>query len=103
MDTFEEFQSLIRGFAAERDWEKFHSPKNLAMAVSGEAGELVAEFQWMTERESEIENLDQKKLQAVKMEIADVLIYLLRLADVLNVNLSETISEKIEINRKRFL
>ena len=63
---------LIRDFAEKRDWGKFHTPKNLAMAVAGEAGELVAEFQWLTPEESTKESLSGEKAHAIAMEIADV-------------------------------
>ncbi len=94
--------SEIRRFAIARNWEKFHSPKNLAMAIAGEAGELVAEFQWLTESDSALESLSKEKLQAVAMEIADVQIYLLRLADVLNIDIEDAVTEKMKINESRF-
>jgi len=90
----------LRDFANSRDWNVFHTPKNLAMALAGEAGELVAEFQWLTADESK--NLSREKLNAVEMEIADVAIYLIRLADQLDVNIYEAAMAKIEMNEKRF-
>ena len=102
MNEIESLIAEIRNFAEKRDWGKFHSPKNLAMAVAGESGELVSEFQWLTELESRVENLDSEKLQAIKMEIADVAIYLFRLADVLGVDISKVMREKIEFNETRF-
>ncbi len=93
----------IRAFADARDWEQFHTPKNLSMAIAGEAGELVAEFQWLTEVQSKLESLSAEKLADIELEIADVAIYLLRLADVLNVDLSEAIRKKLAINEARFL
>ena len=92
----------IREFADARNWEIFHTPKNLSMAVAGEAGELVAEFQWLTADESRKENLNSEKLQDIKMEIADVAIYLFRLTDVLDVDLASIMREKIKINESRF-
>ena len=92
----------IREFAVSRDWEQFHTPKNLAMAVSGEAGELVSEFQWLTPEESMKEQLSTEKLKDIKMEIADVALYLYRLADVLDVDLAEVMREKMKINETRF-
>ncbi len=92
----------IRDFADERDWHKFHTPKNLAMALAGEAGELLAEFQWLTPEESMKESLSEEKLKAIELEIADVQIYLLRLVDVLGVDLAEVVREKIKINESRF-
>jgi dCTP diphosphatase len=100
-----EFQSLtliLREFAESRDWGRFHTPKNLVMAASGEAGELAAEFQWLTAEESHRENLSREKLEAVAMEIADVQIYLLRLADILDIDIPTSVRKKIEINRQRF-
>jgi len=92
----------IRAFARERNWEKFHTPKNLAMAVSGEVGELVAEFQWLTTDESQLSALTPEKLSDIELEIADVAIYLIRLADVLDVDLAAVVRKKMGINSKRF-
>jgi NTP pyrophosphatase (non-canonical NTP hydrolase) len=100
-----EIQMLIkevRDFARERDWEKFHTPKNLAMAIVGEAGELAAEFQWLSENESLSSELPKEKLEAVELEIADVAIYLLRMVDVLELDLSSVIRKKLAINQIRF-
>ena len=102
MSEINKLISEIRAFADARDWEIFHTPKNLSMAVAGEAGELVSEFQWLTADESRRENLDEKKLTDIKMEIADVALYLFRLADVLEVDLAEVMRAKMEINEKRF-
>ncbi len=102
MGEINELISEIRAFADARNWEQFHSPKNLAMAITGEAGELVAEFQWLTEAQSKIESLNAEKLADVELEIADIAIYLLRLADVLKVDLSEAIRKKLAINEARF-
>ncbi|NDH38713.1 MAG: nucleotide pyrophosphohydrolase [Actinobacteria bacterium] len=93
-------RNTLREFAAERDWNKFHTPKNLAMALAGEAGELVAEFQWLSPEESQKLNKDQ--FNAVEMEIADVAIYLIRLADMLNINIYEAAMAKIHKNKSRF-
>ena len=78
-------QQRLAAFAAARDWERFHSPKNLAMAMSVEVAELVEEFQWLTEAESA--NLDAERKERVRLELADVLIYLSRLADRLDIDL----------------
>lgn len=90
----------LRDFANTRDWNVFHTPKNLAMALAGEAGELVAEFQWLTPEESR--NLTRDQLNAVEMEIADVAIYLIRLADQLDINIYEAAMAKIQKNEIRF-
>ena len=100
-----EIQSLaaeIRKFADARDWEQFHTPKNLSMAVAGEAGELVAEFQWLTAEQSMRSNMSADKLKDVELEIADVAIYLIRLADVLGIDVAEVVRKKIAINESRF-
>jgi len=87
-------------FAGERDWEQFHSPKNLAMALVGEAGELAAEFQWMTEAQSQAP--DPAQLARIRAESADVLNYLVRLADKLGIDLIAAANEKIEVNARRY-
>ena len=92
----------IREFAVSRDWEQFHTPKNLAMAIAGEAGELVAEFQWLKEEESVRKALSEKKFSDIELEVADVAIYLLRLSDVLGIDLAQAIRKKMEINQTRF-
>jgi NTP pyrophosphatase (non-canonical NTP hydrolase) len=99
---FADLTARIRAFADARNWEKFHTPKNLSMAVAGEAGELVAEFQWLTSEESTLASLTPEQLQAIKLEIADVQIYLLRLADVLKIDIPAAVIEKMEINEGRF-
>lgn len=102
MSEFDALTDLLRDFAEERDWQKFHTPKNLAMALAGEAGELLAEFQWLTPAESERLILSPEKLAAVAMEVADVQIYLLRLADVLGLDIPTVVREKMDFNRTRF-
>ena len=101
-NEFDALKEEIRAFAVVREWEKFHTPKNLAMAIAGEAGELAAEFQWLTADESALASLTQDQLDAVSLEVADVQIYLLRLADVLNIDVSAAVRRKIQINEKRF-
>ncbi len=98
--VIEELKLKLREFAQERDWEKFHSPKNLSMALSVEASELVENFQWMTEKQSF--NLDPKRHAAVAFELADIFIFLLRLSDQLNVDLMEVTKRKMELNNKRY-
>jgi NTP pyrophosphatase (non-canonical NTP hydrolase) len=97
-----DLKSEIRAFADARDWEIFHTPKNLSMAVAGEAGELVSEFQWLTAEESKKDNLSAEKLNHIKMEIADVALYLFRLSDVLDIDLAAVMREKMKINETRF-
>jgi NTP pyrophosphatase (non-canonical NTP hydrolase) len=98
----EELKAEIKKFAVARDWEQFHTPKNLAMAISGEAGELAAEFQWLTADQSSLNSLSEEQLEAISLEIADVQIYLLRLADVLKVDVSDVVLRKLSINELRF-
>ena len=90
----------LRAFASERDWDKYHSPKNLAMALSVEAGELLECFQWLTQDESKA--LDPAKKAAVSDELADVFSYLLRLADVLQIDVISCADRKIEANAKKY-
>jgi NTP pyrophosphatase (non-canonical NTP hydrolase) len=90
----------LRAFAAERDWDQFHSPKNLAMALSVEVAELVEHFQWLTEAESAA--LDPDTRQAVEDEVADVLMYLVRLADKLDVDLAVAVDRKLVANAAKY-
>ena len=102
MSEINTLKAEIRAFADARNWEAFHTPKNLSMAVAGEAGELVAEFQWLTADESRRSSLSSEKLAAVELEIADVAIYLIRLADVLEVDIASVVRRKLAINESRF-
>jgi dCTP diphosphatase len=90
----------LRNFAEERDWGQFHSPKNLSMALTVEAAELLEQFQWLTEEQSSA--LDQKQLDRVEEEIADVFLYLLRLADVLNLDMINAAEKKLIKNAKKY-
>ncbi len=90
----------LHAFAIERDWEQFHSPKNLSMALSVEAAELVEHFQWLSEAQSE--NLAADKKQQVAYEMADIFIYLLRLAQRLDIDLLQAVEEKIELNGRKY-
>ncbi len=99
-NSLETLRSRVRAFARERDWEQFHSPKNLAMALIVEAAELVEPFQWLSQEQSR--QLDAATRQAVAEEIADVLIYLTRLADVLGIDPLEAAFRKIEINARKY-
>jgi len=90
----------IRTFAAEREWQPYHTPKNLVMALIVEAAELVEQFQWLTPAESGA--LSVEKHEAVRQEIADVLIYLTRLADLLDIDLLDAASAKMEINARKY-
>lgn len=98
--TLAELTTAVRRFAEEREWQQFHTPKNLAMAVSGEAGELLAGFQWLTPEQSA--NLSEAQRTAVTEEMADVLIYLVRLADVTGVDLLAACEAKLADNAERY-
>lgn len=99
-DQLRALQLRLAAFAAARDWEQFHSPKNLAMALSVEAAELVEEFQWLTEQQSR--ELDEERRERVRLELADVFIYLLRLADRLDVDLMRAADDKIAHNERKY-
>ena len=92
----------LEAFAVERDWEQFHSPKNLVMALTGEVGELAEVFQWMTEEASKGASTDPRTAQSVKDELADVLLYLVRLSSVLGVDLDAAVRDKLETNRLKY-
>ena len=95
-----ELMLRVRQFAAERDWEQFHTPKNLAMALVAEAGELAAEFQWLTAAQSAA--TDAQQMGLIRAESADVFIYLVRLADELGFDLLAAAAAKIEENERRY-
>ena len=90
----------LRAFATARDWNQFHSPKNLAIALSVEAGELLEHFQWISDNDSQ--TLPPGKLGEVEEEMADVLLYLIRLADMLDVELLQAADKKIEANARKY-
>lgn len=93
---------ILRSFAADRDWEQFHTPKNLAMALAGEAGELLALLQWLSDREIADRLQDAGFRTSFEDEIADVLIYLVRLADIADVKLDESVANKMARNAIRY-
>jgi len=97
---FARLRDLVREFVAERDWDQFHTPKNLASALSVEAAELLEHFQWL--RHGRIDELGPEKLVQVRHEMADVLVYLVRLADKLNVDLPAAVEEKMVLNRAKY-
>ena len=99
-DTLADLTTQVRDFANARDWQPFHSPKNLATAMTVEAGEVLEHFQWLTEAESE--SLGAEKRREVELELADVLIYLVRLADRLGVDLIAAAARKIAINAQKY-
>lgn len=99
-DSLDQLNARLLAFARERDWEQFHSPKNLAMALAGEAGELLEHFQWLTEQQSA--ELSAEKKRQVAHELADILNYLVRLAERLDIDLLAAADEKIAINAARY-
>ena len=102
-DSLDELRDRLRDFADERDWGKFHTVKNLAMAVAGEAGELVAELQWQSDEEIEAHLHHDSQLSGrLSDELADIAIYLVRLADVCDIDLLEAVAWKIEVNETRY-
>jgi dCTP diphosphatase len=90
----------LRRFVADRDWDQFHTPKNLAMALSVEAAELLEHFQWLTPEESQ--HLTTERVHVIRLEMADILLYLVRLADRLGVDLAASAFDKIAINAKKY-
>lgn len=99
-DSLEQLREELAEFARERDWEQFHSPKNLSMALIAEAAELVEHFQWLSEAQSC--NLPPDKLEEVRLELADIQIFLIRIADRLGLDLVQAAQDKTRINRSRF-
>ncbi|WP_067699381.1 nucleotide pyrophosphohydrolase [Nocardia jejuensis] len=100
--TIDELQDLVTEFSQQRDWERFHTPKNLVMALTGEVGELAELFQWLTpEQSQELCDNEQGRVK-VEHEIADVLMYLLRLATVLDIDLATAVKSKLQVNEQRY-
>ncbi len=103
MDTIDSLQTLsarLAEFVEERDWDQFHNPKNLAMALTAEAGELLEHFQWLSADEAE--NLSAAQREAVALEMADILMFLVRLADRLGVDVLSAAQRKIKLNRQKY-
>jgi len=99
-DSLQALSLRLRDFARSRNWEQFHSPKNLSMALAGEAGELLEHFQWLSEEQSY--RLDAAKRDQVALELADILIYVLRCAERLDLDVAAAAWRKIEINEQRY-
>ena len=102
MPSFDDVTPAVREFARARDWEQFHTPKNLAMALAGEVGELLAELQWLTPEQSAVVMADPHLGPRVRAEIGDVTIYLVRLADVLGIDLAEAALDKLADSGRRY-
>ena len=101
-DELAALQQALRAFARERDWEQYHLPKNLVLALVGEVGELAELFQWRTPAESDPDALDEASRAQVRDELADVFLYLLRLSDVLGVDLVAAAADKLAANAERY-
>ena len=99
-DSLQILRKRLEKFAAQRDWDQFHNPKNLAMALAGEAGEVLEHFQWLTFEQSS--NLSAKSRAEVALECADVLLFLLRLCDKLDIDLAAATMKKLVINAKKY-
>jgi len=99
-DSLDDLNTQLLAFARERDWEQFHTPKNLSMALAGETGELLEHFQWLSEEQSAA--LDTVKKDEVALELADILIYLIRLSERLDIDLVDAAYRKMSINRARY-
>ncbi|MCU7914643.1 MAG: nucleotide pyrophosphohydrolase [Candidatus Thiodiazotropha sp. (ex Gloverina cf. vestifex)] len=99
-DSMDNLNTRLKAFAQTRNWEQFHSPKNLTMALIAECAELVEHFQWLTEEQSM--NLADEKREEVALEMADILIYLIRTAERLDIDLEEAAERKIAINEARY-
>ncbi|WP_433248688.1 nucleotide pyrophosphohydrolase [Actinomadura nitritigenes] len=102
MTSIDDLTKRLRAFAAEREWARFHTPKNLAMALAGEAGELLAELQWLTPEESSRVMDDQDAGARVRAELSDVFLYTIQLADSLGIDLLQAARDKIEENERRY-
>ncbi len=100
MNTIKDVQAKLEDFVNERDWQPFQSPKNLVMALTGEVGELVEHFQWLTQEQSA--QLNQEQKSEVQDEMADVFIYLVRLADKLDIDLVQAAKQKIDKNALKY-
>jgi NTP pyrophosphatase (non-canonical NTP hydrolase) len=94
------YKDKIKKFADDRDWDQFHDPKNLSMALSAEIGELLDIFQWLTSDQSK--NLSEKDMILVKQELGDIMIYLMRLSDKLNIDLEQAVIDKMKINEEKY-
>lgn len=100
--TIADMQAVLAAFVEARDWQRFHTPKNLSMALSGEAAELIELFQWKTETESWAIMDDPRSAEAVRDEIADIVLYTIRIADVLNIDIADAVHAKMAKNEAKY-
>jgi dCTP diphosphatase len=95
-------QTRLREFAQAREWEQFHTPKNMAMALAAEVGELLEIFQWLTDEQASAVTERDADLQLVRDELADIFIYLVRMADILHIDLENAVQGKLGDNERRY-
>ncbi len=100
--NLDQIRRRLASFAQARNWDQFHSPKNLSMALAAEAAELLEIFQWLTDEQSKEIIHNEKEMMQIRQEIADVMIYLVRLSDKLGVDIEKAVTEKIELNEKKY-
>lgn len=100
--TLAELRNIVRDFIAERDWQKFHAPKNVAMALAVEAAELMEHFQWIDSPESRKDRLTPEAIAAIGEEISDVFTYCLAIANELEIDLAKTFEKKMQKNRQKY-
>lgn len=100
INSLESLRDILRDFAKERDWDQYHTPKNLSMALIAEAAELIEHFQWVNGELSHI--LEEKTRQSIEEELADILIYLVRISDKLRIDLYRAVERKLVINEKKY-
>lgn len=100
--NIEDIRKQLADFAKERDWDQFHSPKNLTMGLASEAAELLEIFQWLTEEQSKDIVKNEKEMALVREEIADVFIYLVRIADKLGIDIEKEVNKKMRVNEKKY-
>ena len=100
--TLAELRARVRAFVTERDWEQFHSPKNLSMSIAIEAAELMEEFQWLTEPQSRDVLSDEERRRRIGHELADVMIYCLSLANAMDLDLSEAVCQKLALSAAKY-
>jgi NTP pyrophosphatase (non-canonical NTP hydrolase) len=100
--NIEDIRKQLADFAKERDWDQFHSPKNLTMGLASETAELLEIFQWLTEEQSKDIVKNEKEMALVREEIADVFIYLVRIADKLGIDIEKEVNKKMRVNEKKY-
>lgn len=100
--NLEKIKRRLAKFAEDRNWDQFHTPKNLSMALAAEAAELLEIFQWLTDKQSKEIINNEKEMSLIRQEIADIFIYLVRLADKLGIDIEKAVYEKIEMNEQKY-